>query len=79
MSGSNIFYKYKEYSTTRETEQFYFKTVNHYPGQTFRMSVSYRFGEMKQQIQKARRGINNDDTKSGESSGGGGGGNSGAQ
>ena len=78
MSGSNPFYKYRGYSTTRETEQFYFKTVNHYPGRTFRMSVSYRFGEMKQQIQKARRGINNDDTKSGGGSGGEGG-NSGAQ
>ena len=31
----------------------------------FRLSVSYRFGTMKGQIKKVRRGISNDDTKGG--------------
>ncbi|MDR0506377.1 MAG: TonB-dependent receptor family protein [Dysgonamonadaceae bacterium] len=73
IGASDIFYKNKEYSSERSTGQFHYKSRNYYPGQDIRLSLSYRFGEMKQQIQKARRGINNDDTKSGESSGGGGG------
>lgn len=73
LRGSDIFYKNKEYSSERETPQFYYKNVNHYPGQSFRISLSYQFGEMKQQIQKIRRGISNEDTKSGESGGEGGG------
>lgn len=38
------------------------------------LSVSYRFGTMKGQIKKVRRGINNDDSKSGGQGGSGGGG-----
>jgi hypothetical protein len=35
----------------------------------FSINVSYRFGEMKEQIKKVERGISNDDVKSGGSSG----------
>jgi hypothetical protein len=40
-----------------------------------RISISYRFGTMKEAIKKVQRGISNDDVKSGgdNSSGGGGG------
>ena len=37
------------------------------------ISVSFRFGEMKEQIKKAKRGINNDDSMgSGQNNQGGG-------
>lgn len=42
----------------------------------FRFSVSYRFGSMKAQIKKVRRGITNDDVKAGASGEGGGSGSS---
>jgi hypothetical protein len=37
-----------------------------------RFNLSYRFGQMKGEIKKAKRGIKNDDVKSGGSSTGGG-------
>ena len=43
----------------------------------FRLNLSYRFGEMKGEIKKVKRGIKNEDVKSGgdSSSGSGGSGN----
>ena len=38
-----------------------------------RISVSYRFGTMKEAIKKVQRGITNDDVKSGGEGGAGGG------
>lgn len=45
-----------------------FRVDNSYssPFRSFGLSVSYRFGEMKEQIQKARRSITNNDVKSGD-------------
>ncbi|MFD3000565.1 outer membrane beta-barrel family protein [Pontibacter toksunensis] len=39
------------------------------------IGVSYKFGKLKEDIKRTRRGIKNDDVKGGESSGGGGNGN----
>ncbi len=77
ISGSDIFTKNKKFGTTRETDEFYSKTENFYPGQNFRIGISYRFGEMKQQIKKVNRKISNDDNKAGEGNSGEGGGGQG--
>lgn len=45
---------------------------NYDPCQYVRLGVTYRFGQMKESVKKARRSITNDDVKS-ESSGGAGG------
>ncbi len=74
---SSLFEKYRSYSRETVTNEFYTKNENKYTARNFGIRVSYRFGEMKQQIQKARRGISNDDKSSGGNSQGGGGGNSG--
>ena len=58
-------------------QAFYSETIMSNKIQNFGISVSFRFGEMKSQIQKARRGIKNDDVMSGgqgEQSGGSAGG-----
>jgi len=36
-----------------------------------RVNLSYRFGQIKGEIKKAKRGIKNDDVKSGENGAGG--------
>ena len=38
-------------------------SVNHWSSRDFRISVSYRFGTLKDAIKKVRRGISNDDQK----------------
>ena len=40
-------------------------------GRSFGLTASYRFGEMKAQIKKAQRGINNEDVKAGDGQSGG--------
>ena len=79
LSAQNVFEKYIYYNYNTQTDQF--RTVSNYsyPTRNFRIGISYKFGELKQQIKKVQRGINNDDSKSGQSGGsesgsGGGGG-----
>ncbi len=55
-----------------ETEHFRNTNTNSWPAMNFGVSASYRFGEMREQIKKAKRGIKNDDMMEG-------GGNSGSQ
>ena len=43
-------------------------SYNYNPCQYVRLGVTYRFGQMKESVKKARRSITNDDVKS-ESSG----------
>ncbi|MDR2969337.1 MAG: TonB-dependent receptor [Tannerellaceae bacterium] len=51
---------------------FNMHNINHRVSRMFALSVSYRFGSLKEQIKKVRRGISNDDEKAGGSSGSGG-------
>ncbi|MDR1406699.1 MAG: TonB-dependent receptor family protein [Tannerella sp.] len=55
-----------EYSRTMETwtETYYQRSVNAWKERELRISVSYRFGEMKTQIKKTKRSIVNDDVLS---------------
>jgi hypothetical protein len=45
----------------------------------FRVNVGYRFGQMKGEIKKAKRGIRNEDLKSGGDNSSGGAGTTGGQ
>jgi hypothetical protein len=77
VSGSNFFNEYRRYTSETITSDFYSRSENLSPSRFLRFSISYRFGEMKQQIKKVQRSINNDDVKTDE--GGSGGGGSGGQ
>ena len=70
-SAMNVYEKYMHYNSTTQTDQFQTVSNYSYPARNFRIGISYKFGEMKQQIKKVQRGINNDDTKGGQSGGGG--------
>ncbi|NLO71573.1 MAG: TonB-dependent receptor [Porphyromonadaceae bacterium] len=76
LRASQMFEKYRVSTNFTETPTFRSENTNHYPFRNISLSVSYRFGEMKEQIQRTRRGISNDDVKSeggeGGASGGGG-------
>ena len=73
LSAMNVFEKYRSYSSESTMEgKFHTKSIFTYPAQNFRIGVSYKFGEMKQQIKQVRRGINNDDAKAGGQGEGGG-------
>ena len=69
----NPFKKNMEWINETESEMYYIKSIYNYRMRSFGISVSYRFGEMKQQIKKASRSIKNDDSM------GGGGGGQGSQ
>lgn len=72
LGAQNPFWKTMKMETTTEGTGFRDVSTNWRSAREFRLSVSYRFGTMKGQIKKVRRGISNDDSKSGgESSGGG--------
>ena len=76
-SAMNVFEDRLSYNSTTQTNQFRSTSNYSYLARNFRIGVSYKFGEMKQQIKKVQRGINNDDVKSGQSGGGEGGGSGG--
>lgn len=71
LSVSNPFGKYINFKTTTEGTGFIQKYNYSYPARTLRVSVTYRFGDLKTSIKKVQRGITNDDIKAGESSQGG--------
>ncbi|WP_455673429.1 TonB-dependent receptor domain-containing protein [Phocaeicola sp.] len=79
VNTSNVFSKYNSYSNNTTTSTFHSWSDNKYPSRYYGCNISWRFGELKAQVKKAARSINNDDLKSGgggsESSGGGQGGN----
>jgi len=79
LSAINAFEKTISYGSTSQTDQFRSTSNYAYLAQNFRIGVSYKFGEMKQQIQRVKRGINNDDSSKTESSGGSEGGSGGGQ
>ncbi|WP_300727875.1 outer membrane beta-barrel family protein [uncultured Bacteroides sp.] len=76
--GSNIFNKYQTYSSHKETETFRSWSSSKQYNLSYGMSISWRFGELKAQVKKTARSINNDDVKEGGSSGGNSGGSSSA-
>jgi outer membrane receptor protein involved in Fe transport len=77
------FRKNQKYDMTTFKEDVYkMQNIMTYPARRVELSVNFRFGEMKEQIKKIERGIQNDDVKSGggaSSSGGSSSGQSGGQ
>lgn len=72
LNVNNPFWKTIEFENTTSDPTFNMRSVNYWSARDFRISVSYRFGTLKDAIKKVKRGISNDDQKSGgESSGGG--------
>lgn len=70
LSCNNPFWKYIEMNSTTEDETFRMESFNNMRARDFRISVSYRFGSLKEAIKKVRRGIQNDDMMGGEGGGG---------
>ncbi|SHG19491.1 TonB-dependent receptor domain-containing protein [Dysgonomonas macrotermitis] len=74
VSAVNPFQKELKFTRKEHTTEYLAESINYNKNQSFNFSVSYRFGEMKAQIKKAARSINNDDAMGGgsaEQSGGG--------
>jgi hypothetical protein len=71
--AQNPFKKDNEFKTKTITDTFHTESIMKGRMRQFGISVSFRFGEMKAQIKKAQRSINNDDNM------GGGQGNQGTQ
>lgn len=76
ISASNMFSDKQTFRNVVNNPTFTSESYNIYRRRFFSIRVSYRFGEMKAQIKKAARGINNDDSMGGSggnnSQGGGG-------
>lgn len=72
--ASNPFTKYRTNKNNQSTDTFVLHSRSQFKSQRFGISVSYRFGEMKAQIKKTKKGINNDDALSTGTGGGDGGG-----
>ena len=68
-SAINVLENRISYRSITQTDQFCTISDNSYLARNFRIGISYKFGEMKQQIQRVKRGINNDDSKGGQSGG----------
>lgn len=71
MYVQNPFEKTVTYTNYTQTTDFRTDNISTRLARSFALSVSYRFGEMKEQIKKAQRGITNDDVKGGGGQGGG--------
>jgi len=71
-SARNLFPERKFYSSYLQTADYREDTKQSYKVQSFGLSVSYRFGELKDQIKKVTKTIENNDVKGGGQSGGGG-------
>lgn len=65
LSCQSPFEKDMKYSTTTTDPTFRSGSTTYFPMREIRLSVSYRFGTLKDSIKKVRRGISNDDTKAG--------------
>jgi hypothetical protein len=67
VSAQNPFQEFREFKSTTDDVTFHLQSINRMNIREFRVHVSYRFGTLKDNIKKVRRGISNDDAKSGDS------------
>jgi len=65
LSISDPFRSRAKYTQTYDDPTFTQKSINYSYNRQIRIYLSYRFGQMKSEIKKARRGIKNEDVKSG--------------
>jgi len=73
LSARNPFTKNMKYVNETRDTNFYIRNENFYIGRSFSINFSFRFGEMKGEVKKSRRSINNDDVKAGSGGNSGGG------
>ncbi|MDD4970407.1 MAG: TonB-dependent receptor [Paludibacter sp.] len=73
INARNPFNETTKYASVRQTADYRLNNSTTYAVRTFGLSVSYRFGELKNQIKKVERTITNDDVKGGGGQSGGGG------
>ncbi len=73
VGAQNPFWKNMKMETTTTGEGFHNVATTWRSAREFRISVSYRFGTLKDSIKKVKRGISNDDMKSNEGGNTGGG------
>ncbi len=71
LSVSDPFRSKVKYESSINDPTFNQKSTYLYSNRMIRVNLSYRFGQIKGEIKKAKRGIKNDDVKSGESGTGG--------
>jgi len=71
VSFNDPFRKKAKYTSTYNDPTFTQTSTNYNYNRMLRFNLSYRFGNMKGEVKKARRGIKNDDVKSGGDSNGG--------
>lgn len=65
LSGTNFFNKYITYDYSTFTKTFRLDNSQKTEQRSFRINVSYRFGDLKSAVKKVARGIVNDDVKGG--------------
>ena len=63
----NLFSKYRAFTSTTTGEGFVQKNEFMNPMRNFRISVTYRFGDLKTSMKKVQRSISNEDVMQGES------------
>lgn len=68
LSVSDPFRSSVKYESTTNDPSFHQKSTFMYSNRMLRFNLSYRFGQMKGEIKKAKRGIKNEDLKSGGNS-----------
>jgi hypothetical protein len=74
LSAMNVFWKNMEWDYEITDQYFHQTGTNIRPGREFRISLSYKIGDIQTHVKRARRGIQNTDVKSGgdgDSQGGG--------
>jgi hypothetical protein len=66
LSISNPFKENIVFTSTTKGDGFLQKSTNYFPIRELRLSLTYRFGDLKSSIKKVQRSITNDDVLSGE-------------
>lgn len=67
LSIQNPFNENLVFKSTTKGDGFMQKSINYFPMRELRLSMTYRFGDLKSSIKKVQRTITNDDVLSGES------------
>ncbi|MFI5162073.1 MAG: outer membrane beta-barrel protein [Sphingobacteriales bacterium] len=65
LNVSNPFSEYRKYTSNTHDVNFYQNSVSQNPYRSINVGLSYRFGKLKEDIKKNKRGIENDDLKGG--------------
>lgn len=65
LNVSNPFDKYRQFKWTSQGDSFTQKSVSSIPMRTLRLSLTYRFGDLKSSVKKVQRTISNEDVMQG--------------